>query len=59
MYRERLGSLGVDEAELGAVDREAERKVDEATELAKESPPPSLDLVETEVWTDGGSSWRN
>src|SRR6266581_3166645 len=45
MYRERLGSLGVDEAELAGVDREAERKVDEATELAKESPPPSLDLV--------------
>ena len=38
---------------------EATRKVDEATERAKASPPSSPDSIEAEVWSDGGSSWRS
>jgi pyruvate dehydrogenase E1 component alpha subunit len=59
MYRARLVSLGVKEAALATIDEEALREVDEATEAAKQSPPPSVDLVETEVWADGTSAWRN
>ncbi len=59
MYRARLLSLGVKESALATVDEEVLREVDEATEAAKQSPPPSVDLVETEVWADGTSAWRN
>jgi pyruvate dehydrogenase E1 component alpha subunit len=58
-YRARLISLGVEEQELAAVEEEAARKVEAATEAAKASPPPSLDQVETDVWADGSSTWRN
>jgi len=34
-------------------------KVDEATNAAKASPTPSLDLIYKDVWADGGWTWRN
>jgi acetoin:2,6-dichlorophenolindophenol oxidoreductase subunit alpha len=58
-YRARLASLGVTEDALTGIEEEAARRVDVATEAAVASPPPSVDLVETEVWSDGGSAWRN
>lgn len=59
LYRARLSELGVADATLQDIDVEALRKVDEATEAAKASPPPPVDLVETDVWSDGSSTWRN
>ena len=59
MYRARLIDFGFDEAIIDALDTAVLREVDEATEAAKASPPPSRDVVETEVWADGGSAWRN
>jgi len=59
MYRARLRELGVDESVLAAIDEEALRKVDEATETAKASPTPPVDLVERDVWSDGTSTWRS
>jgi hypothetical protein len=35
------------------------RKVDEATATARASPPPSLEVIERQVWADGGAAWRN
>jgi pyruvate dehydrogenase E1 component alpha subunit len=35
------------------------RKVERATAEAKASPPPALDLIEKDVWADGGAAWRN
>ena len=58
-YRARLASLGVEESVLAGIEAEALDQVDRATEAAKQSPPPPLDLVETEVWSDGSSTWRN
>src|SRR5712691_7888963 len=58
-YRARLASLGVHESVLAKIDVEALRKVDEATDAARASPPPSPDVIETEVWSDGSSTWRN
>ena len=58
-YRARLLALGADEATLAAIDDDARRKVDEATEMAKASPPSSVDVIEADVWADGSSSWRN
>jgi pyruvate dehydrogenase E1 component alpha subunit len=59
MYRARLGELGVADAVLKAMEAEVLAEVDRASETAKASPPPSLDMIETEVWADGGSQWRN
>jgi pyruvate dehydrogenase E1 component alpha subunit len=59
MYRERLVSEGVAEADVAAVDREAEDEVERITEEAKAAPVPEASTLETQVWADGGSSWRN
>ena len=57
--RQALVSSGVPEPVLAQIEQQALRQVDEATELAKASPAPATALVETEVWCDGGSAWRN
>jgi len=59
LYRGRLLSMGVEEGALRDIDRSIERAVDEATEAAKASPPSPVDVIEKDVWADGGSSWRN
>ena len=33
--------------------------IDAATEAARAAPPPDLQAAYTNVWADGGSSWRN
>jgi acetoin:2,6-dichlorophenolindophenol oxidoreductase subunit alpha len=58
-YRDRLLSEGVDEERLHTIDRDVERAVDEATEEARNAPFPEVDQLETELWADGGSAWRN
>ena len=57
-YRAILAGV-VDESRLMAIDDATTRLVEEATEVAKASPVPSLELIETDVWSDGGSAWRN
>lgn len=59
MYRQRLQDLGVDENVITEIESETQAAVDEATETARKSPPPSLDLIDKHVWADGGSAWRN
>ncbi|MFI5099842.1 MAG: thiamine pyrophosphate-dependent dehydrogenase E1 component subunit alpha [Actinomycetes bacterium] len=59
LYRERLLDAGVAEAELAAIEAEADRDVEEATVAAKAAPPPGEERLMTNVWADGGSSWRN
>ncbi|MQA96490.1 MAG: pyruvate dehydrogenase (acetyl-transferring) E1 component subunit alpha [Streptosporangiales bacterium] len=58
-YRSRLLGEGVEEAELLAVESGVDAAVDRATEEAIEAPPPSAEAILTDVWADGGSSWRN
>jgi acetoin:2,6-dichlorophenolindophenol oxidoreductase subunit alpha len=58
MYRERLLGLMIEESVLDGIEAEARAAVDAATEEAKASPPAEVGQVETEVWADGGSSWR-
>ncbi len=59
LYRRRLLDDGVPEAELDAIEAEAQREVDEATAAARSAPPPGLDRLMTNVWADGGAAWRN
>lgn len=58
-YRRRLLAGGVAAARLEAVESAVEAAVDDATAIAKSGEPPSLDKVVSNVWADGGSSWRN
>jgi pyruvate dehydrogenase E1 component alpha subunit len=58
-YRQRLLDADVDVDAIEAIERDAQRDVDEATERAKASPPPGVDRLMTNVWADGGASWRN
>jgi pyruvate dehydrogenase E1 component alpha subunit len=58
-YRKRLIEFGFDESVVEGIDAEVLAQVDEATETAKASPEPSIEIVEQEMWADGGSAWRN
>ena len=58
-YRAKLLETGIDEMMLTKVEVVVQAAVDQATEVAKKSPPPSLDLIGKDVWSDGGSAWRN
>lgn len=58
-YRSRLLKLGIDEAGLAAIEKETKDLVDRATEEARSSPPPDPAIATTDVWADGGMSWRN
>ena len=59
MYHQRLLRLGVAEGELVEIEQVVAQAVDDATEFAKASATPGEDVLLTEVWADGGSSWRN
>jgi pyruvate dehydrogenase E1 component alpha subunit len=58
-YRARLLAAGVEEAALIEIERHVAARVDVATEAAKASPAPGVELLMSDVWADGGSSWRN
>ena len=58
-YRGVLISRGVDEEVLDQIDADAKAAVDLATEEAKAGPEPDLALAFTNVWDDGGWTWRN
>ena len=59
IYRARLLESGVREETIAQIDREVRQLVDDATEKCKASPPPSEDLLCTDVYADGGWAWRN
>ena len=59
MYRKRLIDFGVQEEIVKDIEESVMKDVDEATEAAKDSPAPRIDIAFTDVWADGGSSWRN
>ncbi len=58
-YRARLIEAGIDEAALDAIDAETTERVDRAEETARNSSPPPLEIANTDLWSDGSSSWRN
>ncbi|MBO0814200.1 MAG: hypothetical protein J2P30_03475, partial [Actinobacteria bacterium] len=58
-YRGVLISRGVDEEVLDQIDAAAKAAVDLATEEAKAGPEPDLALAFTNVWQDGGWTWRS
>ena len=58
-YRARLEADGVAAADLDAIDAETAEAVAAAEAEARAAPEPAAEVLETQVWTDGGSAWRN
>jgi acetoin:2,6-dichlorophenolindophenol oxidoreductase subunit alpha len=59
VYRARLQRLGVDDADLDAIDKEVAEAVEEATDEAVAGALPSPESAYTQLWADGGWAWRN
>jgi acetoin:2,6-dichlorophenolindophenol oxidoreductase subunit alpha len=59
IYRERLKQFGISDEVIAGIDADVKRRVDEATEQCKAAPPPSPDILTTDVYADGGFAWRN
>ena len=57
--RDRLTSLGVDEAEIDAADARVAQVVEAAVQEARDAPSPDPAQALTDVWADGGAAWRN
>ena len=57
--RARLEATGVAAGDLDAIETEAAAKVAAAEAEARDASEPSPDVIETQVWADGGSAWRN
>ncbi|HEV7809455.1 MAG TPA: thiamine pyrophosphate-dependent dehydrogenase E1 component subunit alpha [Candidatus Limnocylindrales bacterium] len=58
-YRSRLEAAGVEAATLDAIEAEVAVAVSAGEQEAREAPEPTADVIETQVWADGGSAWRN
>jgi pyruvate dehydrogenase E1 component alpha subunit len=58
-YRARLENDGVSASELDAIEAETRDAVAAAEAEARSGPEPTADVLETQVWADGGSTWRN
>jgi TPP-dependent pyruvate/acetoin dehydrogenase alpha subunit len=59
LYRERLKQFGIGDEVIRDIETDVRRRVDEATEKCKAAPMPSLDILTTDVYADGGFAWRN
>ena len=59
IYRERLQQFGIAEQVILKIEEETTHLIDAATEACKAAPPPSMDLLTTDVYADGGFAWRN
>ena len=59
LFRQRLLDAGVQRSELERIEDAAQESVDRATEEAKAAPLPDPATLETNLWADGSSSWRN
>lgn len=59
VLRERLVAAGVGEAELESIEGRAKAVVDAAIEAAKAAPLSDPSEAFTDVWADGGSTWRS
>jgi pyruvate dehydrogenase E1 component alpha subunit len=58
-YRARLVELGIAAGDIERIEAETAAKIDQATETARNAPPPPLEIASTDVWANGGSAWRN
>ncbi|MES2209809.1 MAG: thiamine pyrophosphate-dependent dehydrogenase E1 component subunit alpha [Chloroflexota bacterium] len=58
-HRTRLLARGISETDLDAIDAKVRDAVAAAEAEARAGLEPSVDVIPTELWSDGGSAWRN
>jgi len=58
-YRQALLDDGVEADALDAIDAETRAAVDAAEAAARDAPDPEPASANTQLWADGGSSWRS
>jgi pyruvate dehydrogenase E1 component alpha subunit len=58
-YRQRLTDAGVADEELATIEAAVKDAVAEAERAARAAPDPDPETATTQLWADGGSSWRN
>ncbi|MFW6090588.1 MAG: thiamine pyrophosphate-dependent dehydrogenase E1 component subunit alpha [Actinomycetota bacterium] len=56
--RAQLAEIGVADSDVSAADSRAEQVVADAIEAAKSAPDPDPAGALTDVWADGGATWR-
>src|SRR3989441_3924 len=54
IYRERLRQFGIADDVVAKIDAQVMQMIDAATEACKAAPPPSVDILFTDVYADGG-----
>ena len=59
IYRKRLIEFGINESKINLIENDIKKQIEEATEVCKKSPEPSIDLIHKDVWANGGSEWHN
>jgi pyruvate dehydrogenase E1 component alpha subunit len=59
MYHQRLLQLGFGEDQLTEISQEVAAAVQTATDEATDGALPDLAAIYTDVWADGGWTWRN
>ena len=57
-FRARMEADGMDDAKIDRIERAAREAVEAAATAAREAPDPGPATLETEMWSDGGASWR-
>ncbi len=57
-FRARMEADGMDDAKIDRIERAAREAVEAAATAAREAPDPAPATLETEMWSDGGASWR-
>jgi pyruvate dehydrogenase E1 component alpha subunit len=58
IYRERMAQFGIGDDVVRAIEADVQKIVDDATETCKAAAPPSIDILATDVYADGGWAWR-
>ena len=59
MYHQRLLQLGFGEEQLSTITQQVAAEVQAATDAASNGALPDLGVIYTDVWADGGWTWRN
>jgi pyruvate dehydrogenase E1 component alpha subunit len=57
--REQLNGLGVDAADVDAINGRVAEMIKAAVQEAKDAPYPDPATALIDVWADGGAAWRN
>jgi acetoin:2,6-dichlorophenolindophenol oxidoreductase subunit alpha len=57
--RQRMLDAGVEASELERIETEVEASIGAAEKAAREAPDPDPAVAMSQLWSDGGSSWRS